>query len=36
MCVLTECTISSQVEQSKDGPVHDVQWSPEGDKYVTI
>eukprot|EP00428_Durinskia_dybowskii_P074024 CAMPEP_0170414338 /NCGR_PEP_ID=MMETSP0117_2-20130122/32011_1 /TAXON_ID=400756 /ORGANISM="Durinskia baltica, Strain CSIRO CS-38" /LENGTH=650 /DNA_ID=CAMNT_0010672213 /DNA_START=72 /DNA_END=2024 /DNA_ORIENTATION=- len=23
-----------KVEQSKDGPVHDVQWSPEGDKFV--
>eukprot|EP01038_Epipyxis_sp_PR26KG_P010437 gene10437-14020_t len=26
--------ISNKVEQSKDGPVNDVQWSPAGDRFV--
>lgn len=27
---------SGKVEQTKDGPVHDVQWSPDGEKFVMI
>lgn len=25
--------VSNKVEQSKEGPIHDVQWSPAGDRY---
>jgi uncharacterized protein with WD repeat len=34
LCIITTDGVSENVSRSKDGPIHDVKWSPTEDSFV--